>query len=83
MQKSTRTANRKLAQEFHDQLKAQLWRQSMLDERRSYLWEEAVLRYLSETTHTRDHEGDKARLRWLHPYCSGQQFPDTLLRIFS
>ena len=51
VQKSARTANRKLAQEFHDKLKAKLWRQSMLDEKRSYLWEEAVLRYLSETTH--------------------------------
>ena len=71
VQKSARTANRKLAQEFHDKLKAKLWRQSMLEEKRSYLWEEAVLRYLSETTHKRDHEGDKARLRWLHPYLEG------------
>ncbi len=71
VQKSTRTANRKLAQEFHDKLKALLWRQAMLGERRTYLWEEAVLRYLNETTHKRDHEGDKARLRWLHPHLEG------------
>ena len=71
MQKSARTANRKLAQEFHDKLKVQLWRQAMLGEKWTYLWEEAVLRYLNETTHKRDHEGDKARLRWLHPHLEG------------
>jgi len=43
----------------------------MLGEKRMYLWEEAVLRYLNETTHKRDHEGDKARLRWLHPHLEG------------
>lgn len=71
VQKSARTANRKLAQEFHDKLKVQLWRQAMLGEKWTYLWEEAVLRYLNETTHKRDHEGDKARLRWLHPHLEG------------
>lgn len=60
-----------LAHEFHDKLKTQLSRQSMLGERRTYLWEEAVLRYLNETTHMRDYEGDKARLRWLHPHLEG------------
>jgi hypothetical protein len=71
VQKSARTANRELAQEFHGKFKARLWRQSMLDEKRSYHWEEAVLRYLGETTHKRDHEGDKVHLRWLHPHLEG------------
>ncbi len=43
----------------------------MLGERRMCLWEEAVLRYLYETTRKHDHEGDKARLRWLHPHLEG------------
>lgn len=43
----------------------------MLGEKRTYLWEKAVLRYLNATTHKRDHEGYKARLRWLHPRLEG------------
>lgn len=71
MQRSTGTTNRREAKEYHDQLKAQLWRQAKLGEKRSYLWEEAVLRFLQETSHKRDHHGDRSRLRWLHPYLEG------------
>jgi integrase len=44
----------------------------MLGEQPDYLWDEAVLRYLEETTHKRDHEGDKGRLRWLHQHLAGK-----------
>jgi hypothetical protein len=71
VQKSTRTSNRKPAQGLHDKLKSQLWRQSLPGEKRTYLREKAVLRHLNGTTHKRDHEGDKARLRWLHPHLEG------------
>lgn len=71
MQRSAGTANRREAQEYHDQLKAQRWRQAKLGEKRSYLWEEAVLRFLQETSHKRDHHGDRSRLRWVHPYLEG------------
>ncbi len=71
VQRSTGTTNRREAKEYHDQLKAQLWRQAKLGEKRSYLWEEAVLRFLQETSHKRDHHGDRSRLRWLHPYLEG------------
>jgi len=67
VQKRTWTANRKLAQGFHDSLKVQLWRQSMLGEQRTYLWEEAVTAAPERNHPQRDHKGDKARLRWLHP----------------
>lgn len=68
---STGTAERPLAQEYHDRRKADLWRQSRLKERPRYTWDEAVLRYLEETSSKRDHNGDKARLRWVHPKLTG------------
>ena len=72
MQKSTGTVDKVAAQEFHDCLKAQLWRESRLGDRPTYIWEEAVLRFLAETQHKRDHEGDKKRLKWLHPHLEGR-----------
>lgn len=68
VQKSTGTVDKLKAQEFHDQLASDLWRQSRLGERPTFHWENAVLRFLEETKHKRDHGGDKARLRWLHLY---------------
>jgi len=72
VQKSTGTVEKLAAQEFHDRLKAQLWRESRLGDRPTHFWEEAVLRFLAETQHKRDHEGDKKRLKWLHPHLEGR-----------
>jgi integrase len=72
VQESTRTIDRVAAQEYHDQLTAQLWRQAKLGDRPTYRWEDAVVRFLDETSHKRDHEGDKQRLKWLHPHLEGR-----------
>ena len=71
VQRSTGTSDKVKAQEFHDKLAAQLWRQSKLGEKPTYYWEDAVLRFLEETRHKRDQLNDKRRLRWLHPYFEG------------
>jgi len=72
VQKSTGTLDKVAAQEFHDRLKAELWRESRLGDRPTYLWEDAVLQFLAETQHKRDHGGDKLRLKWLHPHFEGR-----------
>jgi hypothetical protein len=47
---STGTENRKQAQEFADQLKAKTWNVQKLGEKPERGWQEAVLRWLDETT---------------------------------
>lgn len=68
LQKSTGTSDRKQAQEYHDKLKAALWEQERLGTRPRYSWNEAVLKYLEETTHKATQADDKAHLRWLDPH---------------
>ena len=72
VQRSTGTEDKIAAQELHDSLKADLWRVSRLGESPTYYWEDAVLRFLAETQHKRDHKGDKQRLKWLHPHLEGK-----------
>ena len=45
------TANKALAQEFHDQLKSELWRIAKLGEKPRRTWNEAVVRWLKEQSH--------------------------------
>ena len=51
VRRSAQTRNRKEAQEFHDRLKASLWRQAKLGERPRRLWQEAVERWCAERVH--------------------------------
>lgn len=71
VQESTRTADRQHAQEWHDRRRAELWRQSQFGERPLYRWEDAVLKWLEETAHKRDHAGDRQRLAALHEALEG------------
>src|SRR5690242_7103458 len=45
------TANKALAQQFHDRLKADLWRLAKLGERPRKTWNDAVVRWLKEQSH--------------------------------
>lgn len=72
VQESTRTADREQAQEWHDRRRSELWRQSQFGERPAYRWEDAVMRWLQETGHKRDHAGDKQRLAALHDALEGR-----------
>ena len=68
IQRSTGTSNKLAAQELHDQLKADLWRQNNLNEKPDRLWQEAVVRWLKESTHKRSLKDDKRQLKWINPY---------------
>jgi integrase len=67
------TANKALAQEFHDRLKAELWRLAKLSERPVHTWNEAVVRWLKESSHKATIEQDKSHLRWLDRHLAGKQ----------
>jgi integrase len=71
VQKSTGTPDKQKAQELHDKLKAQLWEQTKLGAKRSYSWNEAVVRWLNETQHKASRKDDIGHLRWLDPHLNG------------
>ena len=73
------TANKALAQEFHDRLKSDLWRLSKLGEKPRRTWNEAAVRWLKESGHKATLDQDKAHLRWLDQHLGGK-YLDTISR---
>jgi integrase len=71
--KSCKTTDRRQAQEYHDRLKAELWRESALGEQRSPLWQEAVIAYVEAKSSKASIETDKVWLRWLEPKLNGKR----------
>ena len=51
IRRTTGTANKALAQEFHDRLKSELWRIWKLGEKPRRTWNEAAVRWLKEQAH--------------------------------
>lgn len=68
VQTSSGTEDRKLAQEFHDRLKADCWKQVHLGHKPRRSWAEAVLRWLQETSHKATHHQDKGKLALLDDF---------------
>lgn len=67
IQRSTKTVDRKLAQEFADTLRYQQWRITQLGEKPRRTWKEAVVRWRKETTR-KSVQGDLDQLKWLDKY---------------
>lgn len=63
--KSTHTANRKEAEEFERVLQQRLWRLEKLGDRSAFSWNEAVERWLAESSRKRTRE--RELLAWLAP----------------
>jgi integrase len=53
------------AQQYHDRLKAALWEQERLGIKPARSWQDAVLRFIAETSHKKSHKDDLCHLRWL------------------
>ncbi len=73
VRKSAKTANKQLAQEYHDRLKASYWRASKLGDKPRRKWEEAVERWLIEKQGEKVtlHE-DVGHLRRVHSHLYGR-----------
>jgi integrase len=69
---SARTEDRAQAQELHDKLKADAWRVQNLGEKPKRTWDEAALRWLSETEHKRSHHLDVLKVAWLQEHFRGR-----------
>lgn len=65
IQRSTGIADEAKATEYHDKLKAALWDEERLGVKPRYLWQDAVVRYVRETTYKASRATDLARFRWL------------------
>lgn len=76
IQESSGTADRVKAQECHDRRKAELWEQERLGVKPRHSWQEAVLRWLAETTHKASRVDDLGHLRQLDKYLNGADLAD-------
>jgi integrase len=65
LRETTRTGDKRLAQEYHDRRKAECWRLHQLGERPTYTWKQAVLRWLDEHAHHRSLKSTLVFLRQL------------------
>ena len=72
IRRSAGTANKALAQELHDKLKAEAWRIARLGERPRRVWNDAAVRWLKEASHKATIEMDRAHLRWLDRHLGGK-----------
>lgn len=61
VRRSTGTTNRVDAQQLHDQLKAQLWKEDNLNQLPKKSWKDAALRWLEESSHKGRSQSDLAQ----------------------
>ncbi len=71
VQESAATADRVKAEQFEARHKAALWEQDRLGAKPERTWQEAVLRWLKETSHKATHKMDVDRLRWFDTHLRG------------
>lgn len=77
LRRSTGTASKKAAQEYHDRLKAELWRQHRLGDKPRRTWPEAMVRWARDKAHKKDLPRDLDKARWLDPYL-GDRYLDEI-----
>ncbi|MBK1699780.1 tyrosine-type recombinase/integrase [Thiococcus pfennigii] len=76
IRQSAGTTDKKAAEEYEARLKQDLWRQARLGERPRHTWQEAVVRWVEETSGKASHADDLSHLRWLDPHLCGHQLEE-------
>lgn len=71
IQESTGTTDRQKAQEYEAKLTNSLWEQERLGIKPKRQWNDAVVRYVDETSHKVSQVSDLYHLRWLDKYLNG------------
>ncbi|RUM92809.1 MAG: site-specific integrase [Thiomicrospira sp.] len=79
VQRSTKTEDRRQAQEFMDLTKAELWRVQVLGEKPRMSWKEAVVRFMRETQN-KDRYNEIRMFRYLDKYF-GDKYVDEIRRM--
>lgn len=72
IRRSTGTENKVQAQEFHDQLKAEFWRVQKLGDKPNQTWDQACVRWLTETQHKSSYHDDVSKIKWLQNFLRGR-----------
>lgn len=72
IRQTTGTTNRKEAQEYHDKVKHELWREAKMGERPAYTWDDAAVRFLKESTHLADYQNRVAIIAHFRKHFSGR-----------
>lgn len=68
LQKSTKTVDKREAQEFEDRLRASLWRVIQLGDKPRRTWKEAVVRWFQENQDKNSRIDDKRHIQWVDPF---------------
>ena len=68
---SSGTSDKNQAAELEDSLKSKYWRIIKLGEKPKVLWQEIVIRWLTEKAHKTTIRADKIHLRWLDKHFNG------------
>ncbi len=71
IQQSTGTTDRQKAQEYEAKIVNSLWEQARLGIKPKRQWNDAVVRYVDETSHKASQVSDLYHLRWLDKYLNG------------
>ncbi len=72
IRESTSTSNKIEAQRYHDIRKTEIWRESVFNEKRRRLWEEAALMYLNEKKGTKCYKNTLKEVKILDTYLKGK-----------
>lgn len=76
LRRSAETSDRKAAQELHDQLKAQLWRQEQLGEKPIRTFAEAAVKWLEEKKDARALRDYEHHLKWWCARAEGMELQE-------
>jgi integrase len=68
IRRSAGTEDKQTAQEYHDQLKVELWRIYRLGEKPRRTWQEAIVRWMQDKDEKADRYKDVAKLKWFDPF---------------
>ncbi|MDZ4251403.1 MAG: site-specific integrase [Sulfuritalea sp.] len=79
--RSTGTADKDQAQEFHDRLKVELWEVKRLGRKARKSWQDAAGRWLAETAEKRTHREDVRKVAWLHTYLGDRMLDEITLDV--
>lgn len=71
VRRSTGTADKKQATEYHDKLKAEVWRGKKLGGMPDRTWDDAAKRWLDERASKRTITGDAEKIAWLNGFFAG------------
>ena len=72
VRRSTGTKDKVAAQEYHDRVKAQLWRSKNLGEQRQYTFEQAAVEFLKQHAHTRDYSSKVMHVKYWREQFGGR-----------